>query len=151
MALAFEHFDQETRVSSMAQEKATGLFQLLEYVPSWARAIALSFLTIPITVAITGLLLNVNLGAYLDRYLDVLMARQEQSVNQAAEKVIDSVDGRLVNIERTLSNYRQAAIAKERWYMLLSDKATQQDVRLRAVEEAVCGDSPCETSQPIPR
>lgn len=116
---------------------------LLATVPPWSRAIIFAVITIPVSVAISGLVLNVNLGSYLDQYIVILLERQKVAANDAADRVIARFDQRLTDIEETIEKTRQADLQEERWFAWMSGRSDKMEARLEALEMLSCKTPPC--------
>lgn len=116
---------------------------LLSAVPPWSRAIIFAIITIPVSVAISGVVLNVNLGTYLDQYLAILLERQKENTDDAADRVIARFDQRLTDIEVAVEKTRHAGIQKEKWFSWLSGRADNMEARVEALEMMACKTPPC--------
>lgn len=117
--------------------------EFLGNIPSWARSAVFAILTIPISVAATGMILNINLGAYLDQYLAIIIERQKAATTTAATRIIGSLDTRMNTLEELVNEQKQATINQEAWFALISDTVSDHEERITTLEEKLCPDGPC--------
>lgn len=89
----------------MSEPKQSGLvLSLLNDMPGWAKGMVFAFLTLPISLAISGMLLNVNVGANIDKYLEIVLARQAEATDASADRIISVVDERMVDLYTRLED-----------------------------------------------
>lgn len=80
------------------------VFSLLNDMPGWSKGVVFAFLTLPISLAISGMLLNVNVGANIDKYLEIVLARQAEATDASADRIIAVVDERMVDLYTRLED-----------------------------------------------
>lgn len=78
-----------------------GFFQSM---PTWAKGIVFALTTIPVAFAISGMILNVNLGTYLDTYMDIQLESMKNNNGVASEVIVDAINTRLDAVELRFSN-----------------------------------------------
>src|SRR5690606_34105142 len=77
----------------MSEQQNQGVVQgYLQSLPSWAKSIVALLTVPPLALAITGMLLNVNVGSQLDKYMDLYFAQQMKATENSADRVIYAVD-----------------------------------------------------------
>lgn len=77
----------------MSEQQNQGAVQgYLQSLPSWAKSLVALLTVPPLALAITGMLLNVNVGTQLDKYMDLYFAQQMKATENSADRVIYAVD-----------------------------------------------------------
>lgn len=64
----------------------------MQSLPPWAKSLVALLTIPPLALAITGMLLNVNIGAQLDKYMDLYFAQQLKATENSADRIIVVVD-----------------------------------------------------------
>ena len=101
-------------------------------MPSWIKGIVFLLCAVPVALAISGTLLQVNVGSKIDKYFEVQMARQASATDAAADRIIEAFDDRLAGIESSVDEMRVA----------LEDAAVRDHAlnrRVDALEERIKG------------
>lgn len=102
-------------------------------MPAWARAMVFGLCAIPVAVAISGLILNVNVGTYLDTYMEIQLEQMRNVSQQSTEEIIvainAAVDARFVEIERQIEDLTLSS----------DQKADALLERVRLIEGWACG------------
>lgn len=77
------------REEHVSEEQHTSLIdKLFDRMPAWQRSILLFFMILPLTLALSGLLLQVNVGGILSRYIDYLYEAQKVQTRDI-DKIVD--------------------------------------------------------------
>lgn len=78
----------------MAQQtnNHTAVSVYYQSLPGWAKSLVALFTIVPLSLAISGMLLNVNVGAQIDKYMDLYFAQQIKATENSADRVIHAVD-----------------------------------------------------------
>ena len=61
-------------------------------MPNWAKAIVYILVAPTLVLAISGMMLQVNVGAVIDKYMELYFARQLQATENSADRIISAVD-----------------------------------------------------------
>lgn len=117
-------------MASKEQQNPGVVMGIFEGMPGWAKAIVFALISVPVAVAISGMILNVNVGSYLDKYMEVQLERQRNQTEAAADRIIAAFDERLTAIEEQLDQ------TSERHKEFESQIASMGD-RLNNIEGAV--------------
>lgn len=104
-----------------------GVMGFFNSMPGWARSVVFVLTVVPISVAISGMLLNVNVGSYLDSYMEIQLERQRQATEAAADRIISAFDERLIAIEASLEEAAKRDTE-------LADHVEEVDKRVSALE-----------------
>lgn len=79
-----------------------GLMGFFQSMPNWSKSIVFALTVVPVSIAISGMILNVNVGSYLDKYMEIQIERQRQATEAAADRIISSFVDRLDDLEQRL-------------------------------------------------
>lgn len=75
------------------QHVSSGGMGFFQTMPPWSKGVVFALTTIPMSVAISGMILNVNVGEHLGRYLDIQLAAQQRMTDESADRVIAEMNG----------------------------------------------------------
>lgn len=70
----------------------------LASLPNWAKSMVALLTVPPLALAITGMLLNINVGAQLDKYMELYFTQQMKATEDSADRIIVAVDARIDQI-----------------------------------------------------
>lgn len=75
-------------------------------MPPWAKGAVFAFTIIPVAVAISGQILGVRVGDYLDKYMEIQLQQLQSATDAGADKIIsvlsekfDALDARVAAVE----------------------------------------------------
>lgn len=71
-------------------------------MPSWVRGAVFMLCALPLAAAVSGALLNINVGSYVDSYMEILLERQRENTEQSADRIIAAFNTRVDQIEQRL-------------------------------------------------
>lgn len=80
----------------------------LASLPGWAKGLVFALTTIPLAVAISGQILGVRAGDYLDQYMDIQLEAMRNVSDESADKIISALGLRLDEMASRL-----ATVAKQ--------------------------------------
>lgn len=105
-------------------------------MPPWARAIVFGLTAIPVAVAVSGMILNVNVGSYLDTYMEIQLERQRTETEQVADKIITAIGSRISIVEKRIE---QIVIEAAQADMELAKRLQIVESDIRDVKSWACG------------
>ena len=107
---------------------AGGFFATL---PNWAKGIIAALTMIPLSFAISGQILGVRVGDYLDQYMEIQLEAMRSASAASADRVIatiglriDGLEGRLGQVETEVSATAVRVATVETWACTHADTQT---------------------------
>lgn len=91
--------------SNPSQSGAIGKY--MDGLPSWAKSLVALLTVPPLALAITGMLLNVNVGAQLDKYMELYFARTMEINDVNTNKIITALDGRVTALSTSFDGLHE--------------------------------------------
>ena len=111
---------------------------ILDGMPAWVRGVLFSLLAIPLMFSMTGILLQINVGNLVDRYIDHSFAAAKQQNTLVAQQttVLKAVQQRLTDLEQRLNQLDELSqtVATLNQYTAWFEQLPQLTQRLDALE-----------------
>ena len=103
-------------------------------MPSWIKGIVFLLCAVPVALAISGTLLQVNVGSKLDAYFELQLEKQRQGTEAAADRIIAVFDARIKAIEGNLADAVQEASDRD---TVLGHRVTELEAKVQDVVSKV--------------
>ena len=103
-------------------------------MPSWIKGIVFLLCAVPVALAISGTLLQVNVGSKLDAYFELQLEKHRQGTDAAAARIIAAFDARIKAIEGNLADAVQEASERD---TVLGHRVTELEAKVQDVVSKV--------------